>query len=79
MSTATASNEQTIDGIRTTPPELVIDAQRQEILYREHTERVFMDTQVGLSDYQFEHEIQSEGYGRIFSFEPSYQVTERTI
>lgn len=74
-----ASNEQTINGIRTTPPELVINAQRQEILYREHTERVFMDTQVGLSDYQFEHEIQSEGYGRIFSFEPSYQVTERTI
>ena len=76
---STASNEQTIDGIRTTPPELVIDAQRQEILYREHTERVFMDTQVGQSDYQFEYEIQSEGYGRVYSFEPSYQITERTV
>ena len=69
--------ESAIDGIRTTPPELVIDEYHREILYREQTERVFMEAQVGDSDYQFEHEIQSEGYGRIHSFEPSYQITER--
>ena len=73
------NKEQTIDGIRTAPPELVIDAKRLEILYREHTERVFMDAQAGDSDYQFEHEIQSEGYGRIYSFEPSYQINERSL
>ncbi len=73
-----ANQEQTITGIRTTPPELVIDEYKREILYREHTERVFLDAQVGASDYQFEHEVESTGYGKIYNFEPRYQTTERT-
>ena len=75
---STASQTETINGIRTTPPFLEIGENPIEFLFREHTERVFLEAPVGESDYQFEHEVQSTGYGRIHQFEPRYQTTERS-
>ena len=61
----------------TVPEQLVINPDTPEVLFREQSERVYIECPTGVSSLQFEHEIESTGFVKLWSFEPAYQFSQR--
>ena len=61
--------EQDFDLARKAPPSLQIGTTQ---LYKEKPQRVYAEIPVNTANEQFEHEITTEGYVQLVSFEPNY-------
>ena len=61
----------------TVPEQLVINPDTPEVLFREQSERVHIEATAGVNSLQFEHEIASAGFVKLWKFEPDYQFSQR--
>ena len=69
--------EQTFQAWQSVPPEIVISTDPFQVVYREQSERVYLEVPLEVANNQFEHEIESVGFIRLHSFDPKYQFTRR--
>lgn len=60
---------------RQTPPAITINP--QQTVYRELSDRVYLEAPLEVAWRQFEHQIELTGYARLHSFEPVYQFGKR--